>query len=221
MNTEFEKKPTDEQLDAMLRDVAIPSNLKSQLLGIPESTSPDDKTSGLSKKKISASVTTPISTKPASKTWATWMPYVLAASLLAITIFGASQLIPSNDRELESGTMASVDNQNSKPENKPPPKDLELVETEQAKQELQLLKAKIELLEIERLKTELAMLEQLTGNQLSENEVESMIMALAPEYSIPLGGKKADVQSEMARVLMEYPNTRGAFFANKILKQIN
>jgi ribonuclease D len=149
------------------------------------------------------------------------MPYVLAASLLAITIFGASQLIPSNDRELESGTMASVDNQNSKPENQPPSKDLELVETEQAKQELQLLKAKIELLEIERLKTELAMLEQLTGNQLSENEVESMIMALAPEYSIPLGGKKADVQSEMARVLMEYPNTRGAFFANKILKQIN
>jgi hypothetical protein len=217
MNTEFEKKPTDEQLDAMLRDVAIPSNLKSQLLGIPESTSPDDKTSGFSKQQISASATT----TPASKTWATWMPYVLAASLLAITIFGASQLIPSNDRELESGTMASVDNQNSKPENKPPPKDLELVETEQAKQELQILKAKIELLEIERLKTELAMLEQLTGNQLSENEVESMIMALAPEYSIPLGGKKADVQSEMARVLMEYPNTRGAFFANKILKQIN
>ena len=75
-------------------------------------------------------------------------------------------------------------------------------------------------LEIVQLERELAQLEKSLESELDPTEVESMILALTPEYSIPLGGSAADVESDMLHVLDKYPNTRGAQLAEAFLSRI-
>lgn len=227
MNTEPEQdEPTDEQLDAMLRDVLVPSDLKSRLKRIPEL----EPLGGESCSLLNTS--SPAASTQTNSRKTPWLSYVLAASLLAVAAFTAAQFLPSDDSTVAPGHIASSGVSNPEKKNEPDLKhsidhstrqtlNHSFVESDIQKQELQLLQAQIHELEIASLESELLQLETLNNTRLSENEVESMIMALAPEYSVPLGGNKEDVRSEMARVIKEYPNTRGAVLANKVLKQIN
>lgn len=199
MNMEFDNEPTDEQLDAMLRDVQVPADLKSRLKQIPELASPSEEVAAPLQQ------TSPAPTSlPQTSTKTPWLSYVLAASLIGIAGFVAAHLLLKGTNTTVDPIAAQFDPQ---------------FETQE--QELQMLEAEIQELEIARLESELLQLESLESNRLSETEVESMILALAPEFTIPLGGNEADVRSEMARVIKEYPNTRGAVMAEKILSQIN
>lgn len=212
MNTEFDKEPTDEQLDAMLREVQVPSELKSRLRQIPDSATRHQEGA------MPVERTLPSSPQPFQTPW---LSYVLVASLLGVAAFVAAKFLPSNPNNPDRGQIASTSTnriEKNRISNMPEPTTAKLNEQDR---ELQMLEAEIQALEIARLESELLQLETLGNQRLSNNEVESMILALAPEYSIPLGGKKADVRSEMARVLKEYPNTRGAVLAAKILNQVN
>ena len=218
---EPENEPTGEQLDAMLRDVQVPSDLKSRLKGIPELES-------LAGESGSLPTNTPPVSLASSDNKRTWLPYVLAASLLAVAAFTAAQFLPKDGPNVAPGSIASAPAKDPFNENnfKPEPRAIEHVVVKSAiDQEVELLNAQIQELEIARLQSELHRLENDYDKHLSEhpseNEVESMIMALSPQYSLPLGGKQADVRAEMARVLEQYPNTRGAVLAEKFLKQLN
>ena len=48
-----------------------------------------------------------------------------------------------------------------------------------------------------------------------------MVLALADQVSIPLGGETKKAESDMARVIEQYPNSQGAKIAEQFLKQLN
>lgn len=67
---------TDQQLDALLRDVTVPDDLKAELLSIPDQTS-----------------ITKVTSSTSLQTW----HVVLAASLAAIALFGSWKFWPNNN----------------------------------------------------------------------------------------------------------------------------
>lgn len=204
MNTASENEPTDEQLDAMLRDVQIPADLKSRLKQIPDSLPSTEQQTIRSPARTSSK--------------APWLSYLLAASLLAAATFATTRFLSKNNRPAAPESVATTAIPG--PEN-----DLMIAdsnsESNAQDQQLQKLQAEIQELEIARLESELLRLQSLDNARLSQHEVESVIMALAPEHSINLGGKESYVRSELARVQTQYPNTRGAALAGKILQEIN
>lgn len=209
MTREFENEPTDDELDAMLRDVAIPGDLKARLNQIPESTAIPD-----------ANVSLP---QVESGSRASWIKYALVASLLTVTAFATAHFFLKDD-----GPIALNDPQDPKTLiNRPAPRNLETESTNQQDQltiqdqELLALEAQVREFEIARLESELLRMETDNRQELSQNEVDSIIMAMAPEHSIFLGGEADHVRTELARVLREYPDTRGAVLANNILDQLN
>ena len=209
MNTASENEPTDEQLDAMLRDVQIPADLKSRLKQIPDSLPSTEQQTIRSPARTSSK--------------APWFSYLLAASLLAAATFATTRFLSKNNRPAAPESVATTAIPG--PENDLISKDLMIAdsnsESNAQDQQLQKLQAEIQELEIARLESELLRLQSLDNARLSQHEVESVIMALAPEHSINLGGKESYVRSELARVQTQYPNTRGAALAGKILQEIN
>ena len=212
MNMEPDKELTDEQLDAMLRNVQVPSELKSRLKQIPKSVT-------LREEGVVPLASKLPTSPPLPQT--SWLSYALVAGLLGVAAFAAAKFLPSAPNNVKPGQVASTNSNHveGNPNSnllEPTPAQLSALDGE-----LQILEAEIQTLESARLESELLQLETRSNQRLSDNEVESMILALAPQYSIPLGGKEADVRSEMARVIRDYPNTRGAVLAVQILKQIN
>ena len=212
MNTTPENEPTDEQLDAILRDVQIPADLKVRLNRIPESTTAAEQGGRLTRLTETIPARTP------------WLSYALAASLLVVATFGAARFLARTNQGDAPGVATTTTPPGAETNPEQVPRDLVAEsnhELEQKNLELQLLRAEAQQLEIARLQSELFQLEQLNSAQLSQLETESIIMALAPEHSIALGGDEAYVRSEMARVQKDYPNTRGAMLAGEILQTIN
>ena len=212
MNMTPDNEPTDEQLDAMLRDVQVPADLKSRLRRIPEP------------------ITAADGVGHTSSTRARWLYYALAASLLAGATFATARFLNKRTRDAAPNLAATKTNAatrtNEDAETNLEPAQENLIagsarKSDQQDQELQILQAEVQKLKIAKLESELFQLEQLNDTRLSQSEIESIIMALAPEHSVALGGDEAYVRSEMARVQREYPNTRGAMLADKILQAIN
>ena len=206
MNMTPDNEPTDDQLDAMLRDVQVPADLKSRLQRIPEP------------------ITATEEVGHTSSTRARWLYYALAASLLAGATFATARFLNKRTRDAAPGLVATKTNEDAEANLEPAPEDLIVKsnpESDQQDQELQILQAEVQKLKIAKLESELFQLEQLNDTRLSRSEIESIIMALAPEHSVALGGDEAYVRSEMARVQKDYPNTRGAMLAGEILQTIN
>ena len=84
-----------------------------------------------------------------------------------------------------------------------------------------MLQAEVQAFEIARLESELLRLEERYSKQLSHDEVASMIVAMATEHTVSLGGNIEAVRSEMARVLRDYPDTHGAVLATNFLNRID
>lgn len=227
MNTTPGNEPTDEQLDAMLRDVQIPSDLKPRLKQIPASLTAAEEGGPLPRTIPLPQTILPAQALPthASSAQAPWLSYVLVASLLAVATFATARLLTKNNNGIGPDSVATTAIQDHETEREVGPIDPMInkssSDSDKQEQDLQMLQAEIQELELARLESELFRLEELNSTRLSQDEVESMILALAPEHSVALGGNKAYVRSEMARVQTEYPNTRGAVLADKILQEIN
>ena len=129
-----------------------------------------------------------------------WQPYVLAATLLIIAGVVATQWLPNNN----PNTPDVIAKQN---DNNEPFQDLAAREAEN--------------LTIEQSRIEQLLVHGSARSYLDPEDVTSMIMALAPEYTVELGGSKTDLKSEMALVQEKFPQSRGADLAQQILQQLN
>ena len=131
-----------------------------------------------------------------------WLPYVLVATLLIIAGVVTTQWLLNNDPNTPDTIAKPNDN------NEPSNHDLTAREV-QAHQ----------------LAIEQSINEQLVHSSarsyLNPEDVSSMIMALAPEYTVELGGSKTDLESEMALVQEKFPQSRGADLAQQILQRLN
>ena len=191
MNQEPENKITDHELDDMLRRVQVPADLKDRLLKIPHTVQQDQ-----------PRVELPDTASPEPQ-HTRWLPYVLVATLLIIAGIVATQWLP-DDATNTPNVIATKQNDNNEPFTH------DLADREP---------------EVQRLVIEQSRIEQLTQGSarsyLDPEDVTSMIMALAPEYTVELGGSQTDLESEMALVREKFPQSRGADLAQQILQQLN
>ena len=191
MNQEPENKITDHELDDMLRRVQVPADLKDRLLKIPHTVQQDQ-----------PRVELPDTALPEPQ-HTRWLPYVLVATLLIIAGIVATQWLP-DDATNTPNVIATKQNDNNEPFTH------DLADREP---------------EVQRLVIEQSRIEQLTQGSarsyLDPEDVTSMIMALAPEYTVELGGSKTDLESEMALVREKFPQSRGADLAQQILQRLN
>ena len=191
MNQEPENKITDHELDDMLRRVQVPADLKDRLLKIPHTVQQDQ-----------PRVELPDTASPEPQ-HTRWLPYVLVATLLIIAGIVATQWLP-DDATNTPNVIATKQNDNNEPFTH------DLADREP---------------EVQRLVIEQSRIEQLTQGSarsyLDPEDVTSMIMALAPEYTVELGGSKTDLKSEMALVQEKFPQSRGADLAQQILQRLN
>ena len=125
-----------------------------------------------------------------------WLPYVLVATLLIIAGVVATQWLPNNSNTPD--VIAKQDDNNDPQTHEALPHQLAV---EQSINE-QLMHGS-------------------ARSYLDPEDVTSMIMALAPEYTVELGGSKTDLESEMALVQEKFPQSRGADLAQQILQQLN
>lgn len=207
---ESETEPTDEQLDQLLRDVAIPQNLKSRLSQISIQHERENSAVG-------SWYTTP---EPKEKPMTSWMALALAASLIGVGLFVAFQFWPESGNggpevvKIADEGQPQVDS------------DVPSAETDQHKIRLaeflkgqEQLDAALHAMEVAQMESQLANLEQSAPADLEQHEVESMIAAMSEEYSIPLGMPEGQVELRMAQVIERYPGTRGAQIAHEFLNQ--
>jgi len=139
---------------------------------------------------------------PSELTRTRWQPYVLAATLLIIAGVVATQWLPNNNPNTPD-VIAKQDN------NEPSTQDLAAREAENQQ------------LAIEQLRNEQLLARSSARSHLNPEDIASMIMALAPEYTVELGGSKTDLESELALVRKKFPQSRGADLAQQILQQLN
>ena len=126
-----------------------------------------------------------------------WLPYVLVATLLVIAGVVATQWQPNNSKTPD---VIAKQDENNNPQTR---------------------EAQAHRLAIEQSRIEQQLAHGSARSYLDPEDVTSMIMALAPEYTVELGGSKTDLESEMALVREKFPQSRGADLAQQILQQLN
>ena len=131
-----------------------------------------------------------------------WQPYVLAATLLIIAGVVATRWLPNNTPNTPD-VIAKQDNNN------------------ESSQVLAAREAENQQLAIEQLRIEQLVVHGSARSYLDSEDVTSMIMALAPEYTVELGGSKTDLESEMVLVRAKFPQSRGADLAQQTLQRLN
>ena len=214
-----EQEPTDQQLDELLQDVAVPQDLKALLKQIPLQAQEEggQVVSGLTSQQNQRA-------KPTQRNMAnpkTWVGLILAASVIGFGLFVASQKFSNPD--VGKPSIANRDNKTTDPENslaatenKKPAAQLEL---EIEDRELQILEAQIHAIEIAQLEAQVLQVEQASTYTTDQHEVESIIAAMSEQYSIPLGMPEVKVEIGMAQVIQNFPGTRGAAIAHSYLEQ--
>ena len=150
-----------------------------------------------------------------------WWTFALAAGFTGIGVFVANQWT-SGEHKIDQGSAGPIAevNRDTDLESERDEEEQLLAKEPDTRTQRELLELELAQLEIVQLERELAQLEKSLESELDPTEVESMILALTPEYSIPLGGSAADVESDMLHVLDKYPNTRGAQLAEAFLSRI-
>lgn len=231
MSMNPKQEPTNEQLDELLRDVQVPRDLKTRLMQIPDQISSRDFTD---KTQVSIAVTPPTNTQ-SSADQSSWWSFVVVAGILGVAAIVATQWLNNSASESrQRDSIATSDSQRDLDEsNQVPIEPDETYESEsqlvtqdgleqfQRQEELLILEEQLAQLEIAQLERKLSQIEQANKHHLDPTEVEAMIAAMAPEFSIELGGSESDVRSAMAQVIKQYPGTQGASRAEQFLKQLD
>ncbi len=214
----FEQEKIDEQLNNMLRDIVIPSGLKSQLKKIPFQNVPAQPQSS-DAEPIPIVVVSPSTDRSRTPLFT----LVLAASLVGIGLFVASQYLPDSDDggnaiEKIADNQQPNDNVDKGLPESPVPADLKNGLAEFLSM-VEQLESEIHAIEVAQMNAQLASLQQTATVQFNQREVESMIAAMTEEYSIPLGMPDTKVNSGMVQVIEQFPGTRGAEIAQRYLNQ--
>ena len=219
---EFEQEPTDQQLDKLLRDIAVPQDLKALLKQIPSQSQEESSdelgngdnqmlpTSDSANQLNQAAEATEENTNKSK----TWLGLILAASLIGFGLFAASHYLPSHNDAKPS--VAKSDDKTPESE-----KSLAVVEPklEIEDLEVQSLEAQIHAIEMAQLEAKVLRVEQASTFSTDQDEVESIIAAMTEEYSIPLGVPEEKVKLGMTRVIQKFPGTQGASIAESYLEQ--
>ncbi len=188
---------TDEQLDALLREVHVPADLKQDLLSI-------------------ADVDLMVQPKPVSNTSTMGRWWVLAASVAAVALFAVSFFWAENGT-LDPGVATVQPETKSKTESTMEAERL-LAEMKQQQNEFNRLLAQSKLDRIER------SLDQLSSSQESiwaDDEMISTVIAIADQTPVLLGGSPKAAIVDMEKVVQQWPHTRGATIAREFIQQTN
>ena len=203
----------DEQLDALLRDVSIPSDLKDSLRQVPQMpVAPKDTIDKKHELKTNSS------TNGQSFLWM----MVLAASLAAVAAFVAWQwyFSPSVNN---GANLAGTGHSNSIHDDTAAVPTADMVNEISTLEELDLqiaaLNSMLDQIEMEQLEQRVLVAKTEYESELSDREAQSIIIALSSQISLPLGGKEDSVKSEMAQVMKKFPGSVGAELARDYLQQ--
>ena len=210
------KQFDDEQLDALLRDVSVPSDLKDSLRQIP----PKHGIAGVTTdQKVERKTHKSQNGRPA-----TWM-MVLAASLAAVAAFAGWQWYAGQNGN-DAGMVAKIGQADSNDDAETIPNivddDAESKLLAELDQEIATLTTMLDQIEIQKMKQLLSQTETSRyETELANQDVQSLIIALSDQISLPLGGNSDSVESDMAQVIDKFPGSMGAEIAREYLSQIN
>lgn len=218
----FEKEPSDEKLESLLRDIKIPADLKSKLKSIPELESEHHKTSKHETSKQS--------------NWKILTLFVLAALLLISAMIAFQFAGPADGLKPVVQKDGSEAKKKMELENQSQPK-ISANETNDAepqiRNELDLLKlqqekleAEIHLLEMAKLTAQIENVELNSDSHsdyvsLEQREMESMALALSEQISVPFGGSVEGSKARLATVKDQYPGTQGATIAQTLIDKFD
>lgn len=199
-----DRNPEDEQLDELLRQVDVPEGLKADLRKLAEGTKVNGVQSASlppfnSRKKLFPSL------------------LLLAATLLGVSAFIAWPYLGKDDstggmaKKIDDSGQVNKSNEDSNLDLQP---NLQQIQNLQEKVDATLTK-----LEISRLERRLEKLRSGSTGQLDQNQYTSIILAMADQTVIDLGGSTESVQTNMVSVIDNFPNSKGAEIAQQFLDQ--
>ncbi len=208
---------SDSQLDAALRDVAVPESLVADLLTIPDQVQSTDH----------AAIKT-ATTSSGLQPWRRAMTACLVASFAAIALFGwwkfQSGDKPGNTLTPSIVTPSIVAQSTPNPVTPDaPPTEALSAEEGALLAELKALESEFEYVlagnELAKVESSIADHERTLPISLSRHEVLSITHAVADQTPAELGSSSDDVISDMQNVIETFPNTRGAKIAREFIEQ--
>ena len=218
---------SDEQLDALLRSVEVPGDLKAQLLSIADPT--NDELSSKAEDSNAAAIPASEPAKGGQPTpTRSWIGYVLAASLMFVLAYagwqwwGGKTLDPNGIAEVEQNQLVSPSPSDglAKAEDVDPDQKRLQEALERIQRNRVLVEEQLQIAELANAR---AAAERQTGNQsrlnMKQRDFESMVLAMADQVVIPLGGSEESAKTDMANVIKNYPGSKGASIAREFLEQ--
>jgi hypothetical protein len=203
-----------DSLDDLLRDIKVPADLKSKLKAIPALVETNTATASVEQTE----------TRRNHSAFA----FLLAASILGIAAFFTWPLLFPNDDPVANKTetnqldveIENNDSENTLEDNSGLDIDNPTLATnDDSVSSLELIQETLDELEIKRLEARLEQLNSRQQNQLAQNEMTSMILALADQTVVDLGGPKELANESMVKIIDQFPNTQGAVIAQQFLDQ--
>lgn len=198
MNSDSESNDeiTDEQLDALLRDVTMPGDLKQRLLAVT-----DVEPAALRREK----------SRSKGLPWKRVL--AAAASLAGIALFSLWAFSGGSQRA--NPKVAT---------NKTPPKSVEttaevdqlLAEFKQLSDELDSLQTESKLNRIDQLLAEASPRQR---SLLPDEELISTVLAIAEQTPVILGASPESTIKDMEKIVEKWPGTRGAVIAQEFIDQ--
>lgn len=193
-NSEPSNEYSDEQLDALLRDVDVPVDLKQELLSIADE-----------------NLAQPTPSSTISLKLARW--FALAASLAGIALFASWAFDSGKNRE--AVPVAAIPNSESANEVND--------ETDRILQEMEQLRIEFDFalaqLQIERLERSLFEAKLAQRSAVSIDELIATVHAIADQTPVVLGAPRETAIGDMENVIRMWPNTRGAAIARNFIEQ--
>lgn len=225
---------SDEQLDDWLAQVDVPAGLHDDLLKISDlEKDVETENESVSPKTFGAS--SPYAAESYGYRWTGLAVavcyFVLAGSIWVFwpTDQVAEQQVQSAKNE-EQADRARADAETAS--RKPPTKNKSTVEKSTSSSlanakgmtdfgtALQSIDEKLNELKIRELEEKLAKIENETL-RLESSESASIVLAIADQTPIHLGASRESIQSDMTKVVAEFPDSRGAAIASQLIYQPN
>lgn len=198
---------SDDQLDALLREVHVPAGLAGELLAIAKD-----------EPVVTKRVTNP------SLRFHTWH-IVLAACLLGVALFASWAWFGSNANDPSLPNHVAIgDAGDAAPD--PSAGEVQadtklaglLAELEALQNQADYIVANSQLLRTEQ---DISRLESSASSSLSVRQIEALTRAVADQTSVNLGASPESAISDMNFVIEEFPDTQGAAVAQEFIDKLN
>ncbi|MEZ6094227.1 MAG: hypothetical protein R3C03_08295 [Pirellulaceae bacterium] len=198
----------ESEFDQQLRDVAVPGDLKSQLLKIPEESSPPI-------------LTTNTDSPFGSYRQAAWA-VAIAASMIGVAILGWRLAGQPNDSNGVAADVRSMPVDSQSNETAEPDWSRVLAELESLKAQMATIKDQMDSLEIAELETHLARKSKLREAESTffATEFPAAVIVSSAETSITSGQIGPSIRSQLEHVIRSYPNSKSAEDAKVLIAQL-